>query len=318
MAFDLAELNGKWLNIIQEFTNYSVPTKRNVPCPFCGGDDRFTYTNKHGNGTWLCRKCTPNGSDGIGFISRKTGFDRAETFKRIVSRYQYESPKQDIVEIAFDDNFKRSNVLSGWDGRTLKNKDKQYKFKYIWNWLDHNGEWFGYVVRMEFYSRKDQENKKIVWQVHHGAFEDNPDETGWYQVSVQPKPLFGYMTKLRAELPIIFCEGEKTQRDLYRLLRDINYYCNVLCTQGGASQINCSDFFPVKHCKEIYIWPDLDDTGFQHARNITSVLPQAKIFTRKSLEALGLKEKQDASDLETLSLLQFEELKNHAINIRNQ
>lgn len=317
MNFDISELDGKWLNIIHEFTNYSVPTKRNVPCPFCGGDDRFTYTNKHGNGTWLCRQCTPKGSDGIGFISRKTGYDRREIFKRIVSRYQYEEPTEDIVELEPQNNFTKTKKLSDWNTHTLKNKNKKYKFKHIWNWFDHNGEWFGYVVRMEFYCKKDQEKKKIVWQIHHGAPNDNPNEIGWYQVSLQPKPLFGYIRKLWKEFPVIFCEGEKTQRDLYMLLYDINYDCNVLCTQGGASQINCSDFSPVQDCKEIYIWPDLDDTGFQYARNITSILPQAKTFSRQSLIDIGLCEKQDAADLKSLSLQQLEELKKNAIYLRN-
>lgn len=31
------------------------------PCPMCGGRDRFTFTDKTGNGDFVCRGCPPNG-----------------------------------------------------------------------------------------------------------------------------------------------------------------------------------------------------------------------------------------------------------------
>lgn len=42
-------------------------------CPVCGGNDRFTYDNKHGRGDWVCRKCNdgyPMAGDGLQLITR--------------------------------------------------------------------------------------------------------------------------------------------------------------------------------------------------------------------------------------------------------
>jgi putative DNA primase/helicase len=37
--------------------------KRNGPCPFCGGTDRYSFTDKYGDGSYYCRKC--GGGDGM-------------------------------------------------------------------------------------------------------------------------------------------------------------------------------------------------------------------------------------------------------------
>lgn len=42
--------------------------KRNGPCPFCGGRDRYSFTDKTGNGDFICRGC--GAGHGIAFLMK--------------------------------------------------------------------------------------------------------------------------------------------------------------------------------------------------------------------------------------------------------
>lgn len=313
MFFDINSLDGHWQYIIQEFTGYSVPTKAGVPCPFCGGDDRFHYTNKHNNGTWLCRKCTPEGSDGIGFIARRINLDRKEVFKRIAQRYQYDAPAKETVEVTPRESFIKCEPLQKWDYHTLLNKEKKYSFKNVWAWFDEAGKFYGYVARMEFYSETEKRNVKIIWQIHYGHPEGQPEKIGWYQVAMNPKPLFGYLTEMGIDYEagdIIIVEGEKTCEAAKDLLGE---GFNILCTQGGASQVDVTDWKPVIDSNlDVYIWPDLDEAGFKYAEKIKEKIPRAKIFAKEDLENLGLKESEDAADIQSLSFSELKGLLNNA------
>ncbi|MEK6294691.1 MAG: primase-helicase zinc-binding domain-containing protein [Paraburkholderia tropica] len=62
---------------ISTLMSYGIPadylTGRATACPVCGGDDRFTYDNKHGRGDWVCRQCNggdPMAGDGLQLITR--------------------------------------------------------------------------------------------------------------------------------------------------------------------------------------------------------------------------------------------------------
>ena len=84
--FDIKELDGRWQSVLADF-GITVDTKPGKPCPACGGKDRFHYTDKHRNGTYICRHCTPEGSDGVGLIAKVKGIDRKQAYKDIATRY---------------------------------------------------------------------------------------------------------------------------------------------------------------------------------------------------------------------------------------
>jgi putative DNA primase/helicase len=46
---------------------------KNVPCPMCGGRDRFQFTDK-GWGRWYCRGCG-EGGDGVRLVERMKSVD---------------------------------------------------------------------------------------------------------------------------------------------------------------------------------------------------------------------------------------------------
>ena len=70
----LAWCRGRWPAILVAL---GVPAKllnrRNQPCPWCGGKDRFRF-GAHEDGLWICNVC--GGGNGIGFLKRflKTDF----------------------------------------------------------------------------------------------------------------------------------------------------------------------------------------------------------------------------------------------------
>lgn len=61
--FDVEATRGRWPSILTELgVDEKTLSKRNVPCPFCGGKDRFRFTDHEGMGLWLCNVCgTGNG-----------------------------------------------------------------------------------------------------------------------------------------------------------------------------------------------------------------------------------------------------------------
>lgn len=55
--------------------------KPNRPCPICGGVDRFSFTNRAGRGSYLCRKC--GAGDGFDLIMRYTNCTFVESLEKI-------------------------------------------------------------------------------------------------------------------------------------------------------------------------------------------------------------------------------------------
>jgi putative DNA primase/helicase len=51
---------GHWTSILERLgVESKVLSKRNQPCPGCGGKDRFQFTDKFGDGNYICRGCGP-------------------------------------------------------------------------------------------------------------------------------------------------------------------------------------------------------------------------------------------------------------------
>lgn len=49
---------GRWFDILRQVgIEEKYLRNRHGPCPMCGGEDRFRYDDKDGNGTWYCNRC---------------------------------------------------------------------------------------------------------------------------------------------------------------------------------------------------------------------------------------------------------------------
>ena len=54
--------HGRWTEILASMgVDEAILKRRNLPCPLCGGTDRFQYTDKFGEGNYHCRQCGPGG-----------------------------------------------------------------------------------------------------------------------------------------------------------------------------------------------------------------------------------------------------------------
>ncbi len=70
------DAGGRWPEIL---VSLGIPaatlTKQNKPCPGCGGRDRFSFTDKHGSGSFVCRAMDRQGGDGFELVMHYLGCD---------------------------------------------------------------------------------------------------------------------------------------------------------------------------------------------------------------------------------------------------
>lgn len=65
--FDVARTKGRWPGILSALgVGEKTLSGRNVECPFCGGKDRFRFTDHEGMGMSYCNQCGPR--NGMQFV----------------------------------------------------------------------------------------------------------------------------------------------------------------------------------------------------------------------------------------------------------
>jgi len=74
--------HGRWTEILQSLgVDERILKRRNLPCPLCGGTDRFQYTDKFGEGNYHCRQCGPGG--GFKLLQAALGLDFATALRQV-------------------------------------------------------------------------------------------------------------------------------------------------------------------------------------------------------------------------------------------
>jgi putative DNA primase/helicase len=74
--------HGRWTELLVTLgVDEKILNKRNQPCPLCGGNDRFQYTDKYGEGNYHCRGCGPGG--GLKLLHGVHGWDFGTMLRRI-------------------------------------------------------------------------------------------------------------------------------------------------------------------------------------------------------------------------------------------
>jgi putative DNA primase/helicase len=77
-----ADAQNRWTEILHALgVDQKVLNKRNQPCPACGGTDRFQYTDKFGNGDYICRGC--GHGDGFKLLMQCNGWEFGTALKRV-------------------------------------------------------------------------------------------------------------------------------------------------------------------------------------------------------------------------------------------
>ncbi|MEN3238606.1 toprim domain-containing protein [Methylobacterium ajmalii] len=73
---------GRWRTILPQFgIDHRHLSGRHGPCPFCGGEDRFRWDNREGDGTYFCSACGPG--SGADMVMKHNGWDFATAAREI-------------------------------------------------------------------------------------------------------------------------------------------------------------------------------------------------------------------------------------------
>ena len=80
-----ARAHGRWDEILRCLgVDERILKHKNLPCPLCGGTDRFQYTDRYGEGNYHCRNrdsCGPGG--GFKLLQALKGWDFVTTLKKV-------------------------------------------------------------------------------------------------------------------------------------------------------------------------------------------------------------------------------------------
>lgn len=102
---------GKWRGILLQLGLPEVHlTARHGPCPLCGGEDRFRFDNKHGNGSYICNQC--GAGTGMQLLQKVKGWDfrtAASEVDKVLGNVQ-----ADAVKPAMDDEKRRKLLNDLW------------------------------------------------------------------------------------------------------------------------------------------------------------------------------------------------------------
>jgi len=81
---------GQWPSILVALAGLteSQLTNKHQPCPLCGGEDRYRFDDKDGQGTWFCNQCggptqTGGGGNGMDMLMRRNNWDFIEGIRRL-------------------------------------------------------------------------------------------------------------------------------------------------------------------------------------------------------------------------------------------
>lgn len=74
--------SGRWPGILEQLgVEGAILARRNRPCPACGGEDRFQFTDKYGDGNYICRGC--GAGDGFALLELCFGWKFIDALKAV-------------------------------------------------------------------------------------------------------------------------------------------------------------------------------------------------------------------------------------------
>ncbi|WID42093.1 DUF6371 domain-containing protein [Pseudomonas phage ZRG1] len=291
-----AAANGRWPDILAAFgVDRKALRDEHGPCPACGGNDRFRFDDKNGDGDWYCNQCGgPNGDGGAGdgfmLLQRVCSLELGDAINEVGKFLYLPDPENDNRPRAqtMPRNEKPAGASDAWvpmipvpaDAPPLVsggvamvwNPKKEGAEGYSGSKLrpahvaevrNIEGDLFGYVLRCEF-----KPGEKITPQVTYCAHRET-GELRWCMIGIPPKrPLVG--SELLADVAdggsVMVVEGEKKREAALRL---VGGRMPVVSWIGGAKAVGLTDWTGLRGLKVIG-WPDADPEGIA-AMNGTSI-----------------------------------------------
>lgn len=93
------EVRGHWGHVLSSIGVHSdFLVKRNGPCPACGGRDRFSFTDKDGSGSFVCRSHHRQGGDGFELVMHLLGCDLPTALKAVAEALGQDTYRDNRVQ----------------------------------------------------------------------------------------------------------------------------------------------------------------------------------------------------------------------------
>lgn len=89
--YTLSELKaaavGRWpaIHAALGIPAHLLDTRKHQPCPYCGGKDRYRYTNHQQQGGFICNQCTPQGGSGFDLLMLVLGITFQEAADQVAA-----------------------------------------------------------------------------------------------------------------------------------------------------------------------------------------------------------------------------------------
>lgn len=133
--FDLTQFNGShWKTTLEAIGVPSeILSKKNVPCPFCGGQDRYTYSNIYGRGDSYCRHCGYH--SGFDLVMRFCSMDFFHAVRKVaeIIGVPVTAAPMEKTKVSKDDRLRSEIQKVLRDSEPIRNGDL------AWNYLSLRG-----------------------------------------------------------------------------------------------------------------------------------------------------------------------------------
>ena len=145
-----------------------------------------------------------------------------------------------------------------------------YREEARYAYRDEEGSLLFYTVRLV--DEKDP-SKKIVIPLSYGYWKRGRQLNRWETKNYGDRiPYNLHLLKRQREKPILLVEGEKTADAASKLLPDFV----VLTWSGGSKAVSKTGWQPLQG-REVFIWPDNDQAGFQAAKELCKELKKVGV-----------------------------------------
>lgn len=267
----LERARGNWREIL---TAVGIePAKldgRGHSCPKCGGNDRFCFTNKEGDGSAHCRHCLKSG-DGLAVVSWFNGEGFPQAVERVASLLGI------ISNGLASQGLKRPH--RGPEGNGKKDQEKPEKppvrvesLTDLFKGARHVYE-YPTAERLPRLAVGRFENADGSKRFMQAKFIESGGG-GWIFKGLDVAPLYR-LPELQgdnnagplAEPYVIVAEGEKCAD----LLAGEGFYMVATTSAGGSGAPNKTDWSPLSG-RHVVIIPDRDEPGEKYAEKVTDLL----------------------------------------------
>ena len=182
--YELADLkaaaHGRWpeihaaLGVPSEYLN----TRKHQPCPYCGGRDRYRYTNHQHSGGFICNQCTPQGGSGFDLLMLVFGYDFKQAAHEVavllgmaapeIGQHPTPAPRRPLpLAKAEPIHDRQPALLQTWhEAQPLNGQDPASLYLHArglpadtWQ---HTGEAIRHHAAMPYYTATEQKHKTLL------------------------------------------------------------------------------------------------------------------------------------------------------------